>query len=291
MRKILFIINPVAGSGKSKEYIKIIKEKMEFENIDFDIKISNSIGNVEEISLNADDEIYTDIVSVGGDGTLFETINGMANKKVNLGIIAGGTGNDFIRSVEIPTDIYEALEIIKNGKIKDIDLGMVNGKYFINVVSFGIDGEIVRITDKIKKYIKGSAAYLSATLKSLVVYKAKSMLIEIDGVKYHREAYLVAVGNGKYFGGGMKVLPNAEIDDELLDICIVKKMSKVKLIALFPSIFSGKHISIKGVEYFKGKKVSIKSIKDKIIVNADGNLIGPSPAKIEILNKKIKLLV
>jgi len=231
------------------------------------------------------------IVSVGGDGTLFETINGMANKKVNLGIIAGGTGNDFIRSVEIPTDIYEALEIIKNGKIKDIDLGMVNGKYFINVVSFGIDGEIVRITDKIKKYIKGSAAYLSATLKSLVVYKAKSMLIEIDGVKYHREAYLVAVGNGKYFGGGMKVLPNAEIDDELLDICIVKKMSKVKLIALFPSIFSGKHISIKGVEYFKGKKVSIKSIKDKIIVNADGNLIGPSPAKIEILNKKIKLLV
>ncbi|BEP30444.1 diacylglycerol/lipid kinase family protein [Helicovermis profundi] len=291
MRKILFVVNPVAGSGKSKTYINIINKRMKKTNIEFDIKISSSIGNVTELCKAAKSNGYTSVVSVGGDGTLFEAINGIFGENIKLGIIGSGTGNDFIRSLKIPLEIEKALDVVINKSTKFVDIGIVNDKYFLNVVSFGIDGEIVRLTDKIKNYIKGTSAYITATLKSLATYKPKAMSIKIDGKLLHREAYLVAVGNGKYFGGGMMVLPEAEIDDGLFDICIVNKMNKLKLIALFPSIFTGKHMSVSGVENYRAKEIEIRSIKEKLVVNADGNLIGPSPALIKIAQSKLEIFV
>lgn len=292
MRKILFIINPVAGNGKGKSLIRTINEFMDHLEIEYLIKISNKLGNVTDLAKWGSSENYTDIVIVGGDGSLVEALNGIDfTKEIRLGIIPAGTGNDFARMLNITKDSKVALEIICSAKTKNVDIGVANNTKFINVCCCGIDGEIIMDTDRIKNKITGSTAYLLSTIKNLGTYKAKKVIIKIDDKIIRREVIMVAVGNGQYIGGGMKVTPGAIIDDELFEICIVNKVNKVKLLALFPSIFKGTHVEIKNVvEIYTGKNIQIETIEDRLLVNADGNIIGTTPLKISFMKEKIQFI-
>lgn len=292
MRKILFIINPVAGHGSGKNLIKIITDYMENTTIDYTIKISSKIGNVTELAAWGCEQNYSDIISVGGDGSLVEALNGMdLDKAITLGLIPAGTGNDFARMLGLSKDYAACLEVIEAGAARPVDIGEVNGNRFINVCCCGIDGEIILDTDRIKHRIRGTSAYLISTLKALTTYRAKKVHIKIDDLELSRETIMVAVGNGRFIGGGMKVTPDAEIDDGLLDVCVVNKLSKPKLIALFPSIFKGEHIHIKPtVEMYKGKNIQITTIEDRLLINADGNIVGTTPAEIKMTGKKLNML-
>lgn len=292
MRKFLFIINPVAGHGKGKEQIQIISQYMSNLGLDYSLKISNKVGNVTEITAWGCENEFTDIITVGGDGTFVEAVNGIdLSANVRLGLIPSGTGNDFARVLNMPKEVKACLDIIVKCDTKLVDVGMVNQQRFINVSCMGIDGEIILDTDRIKDKIKGTSAYVLSTLKALTSYKAKKVIITIDGQEYRREIILVAIGNGKYIGGGMKVTPDAEIDDGLFDICIVNKLSKAKLMMLFPSIFKGDHISIKPtVEMYRGKEIYVEAIEDRLLINADGNIIGTTPATVSIIGNKINLI-
>lgn len=292
MRKILFIINPVAGNGKGKTLIVEINDYMLNYNVHYEIKVSNKIGHVTNLAKWGCENDFTDIIAVGGDGTLVEAVNGIdLDKNMAVSIIPAGTGNDFARVLNMPKTTIECLEVIMDGDTKDVDLCTVNGHRFINACCMGIDGEIILDTDRIKSKIKGPSAYLLSTLKALTTYKAKKVIIEIDGVVYNREIILVAAGNGKYIGGGMKVTPDAELDDGWLDICIVNKLNKFKLLALFPSIFKGTHIHIKPtVEMLKGKSINVTAIEERLLINADGNILGTTPANIGINGNKIKFI-
>lgn len=293
MRKILFIVNPVAGHGNGKNLIRIINDYMASTGIEYAIKVSSKIGNVTELARWGCEQEYTDIIAVGGDGSLVEAVNGIRlDYPVTLGLMPAGTGNDFARVLNLSKDYTACLDAIIRGETKSVDVCEVNGERFINVCCCGIDGEIIMDTDRIKRRIRGSSAYLLSTLKALATYSAKKVIIRVDEEEYHREAILVAVGNGRYIGGGMMVTPEAEIDDGILDICIVNKLSKPKLIALFPSIFKGEHIQIKPtVEYVKGKNIQIETLEDRLLINADGNIIGTTPASIKINGNKLKFIV
>lgn len=292
MRKFLFIINPVAGNGRGKDQIQVINQYMSALDHDYSLKISSRIGNVTELTAWGCSCGFTDIITVGGDGTFIEAVNGMdLEADVQLGLIPSGTGNDFARVLGMPKDINSCLDIIIRGQAKLVDVGQVNHQRFINACCMGIDGEIILDTDRIKDKIKGTTAYVLSTLKALTVYKAKKVLIRIDDKEMTREIILVAIGNGKYIGGGMMVTPDAEIDDGLLDICIVNKLNKAKLLMLFPSIFKGSHVSIKPtVEMYRGKSIHVEAIEDRLLINADGNLIGTTPASISINGNKIKII-
>lgn len=292
MRKLLFIINPIAGNGKGTEQIRIINQYMSKLDLEYAIKISNKVGNVTEMTAWGCQNNFTDIISVGGDGTFVEAVNGLDLKaNVSLALIPSGTGNDFARVLNMPKDVKVCLDIIMVGDTKLVDIGTVNEQRFINVCCMGIDGEIILDTDRIKSKIKGTSAYILSTLKALSTYKAKKVVITIDGQELIREIILVAVGNGKYIGGGMKVTPDAEIDDGLLELCIVNKLNKGKLLMLFPSIFKGTHVNIKPtVEMYRGKEIHVHAIEDRLLINADGNIIGTTPAKIGINGNKIKIV-
>lgn len=292
MRKILFIINPVAGHGNGKNLIKIINDFMEPHSIEYAIKISSKIGNVTELAAWGCQHEFTDIIAVGGDGSLVEALNGIdLEKDISLGLIPAGTGNDFAKVLDLKKDYLYCLNAIMDNEVRAVDVCEVNGQRFINVCCCGIDGEIILDTDKIKHRIRGTSAYLLSTLKALATYKAKKVVIKIDDLELRRETIMIAVGNGKYIGGGMMVTPNAEIDDGLFEICIVNKLSKPKLIALFPSIFKGEHIHIKPtVEMYTGKKIQINCIEDRLLINADGNIIGMTPAEIKITGKKLNMI-
>lgn len=289
MRKLKFIINPAAGDGSAKNTIQLIHDRMEKENFEYSIAISGYKGHVEILAKEAVLENYTDVIAVGGDGTVLEVFNAIFNNDINLGILPSGTGNDLVRMLDIHENHEDTLEKIINGQTRAIDIGLVNNIYFLNVVGMGIDSEIVEMTEKAKKFLKGTAAYVYSTFRMLATYKCKKIRIEIDGKIIERTAYLVAVGNGKFYGGGMMITPEAEIDNEAFQITVINKMPKLKFTILFRKVFSGQHIYETPVEVFHGKNVKITS-NDSLKINADGNIIGEKKCNIHILPKAQKVL-
>lgn len=290
MRRYLFIVNPVAGKGRALEQIPKIKEKFDKERIDYEIKVTKEKGEGEKLAREGIENGFNHIIAVGGDGTAYEVVNGIRNEKVVLGILPAGTGNDFARMLKMPKDHDDILETIKVARKRKIDIGLVNDRYFLNCSSVGIDAEIVKETEYIKKYVSGTLAYILGVLKTLIRYRYKEVDIEIDGKRMKKKIELMAVSNGKYYGGGMKINPMADFDDGFLDICIVNRISKIKFAMLFLTVFKGKHVEIQEVETLRGKEIKIYG-NSSLMLNADGDIIGTTPAAIKIEKRAIEVIV
>lgn len=289
MEKLLFIINPIAGGGKAKELLPLIEEKMKLNKIDYQIMETDKPKEATTIVEQSKIKI---VIAVGGDGTVNEVAKGIINRgNGSLGIIPGGTGNDMCKSLGLSMDPIEALETIIRGKTKEMDIGLANEKYFLNIASVGFDAQVVRNTDKIKTKISGRVAYILGVLLTLITYRIKPTDIEIDGIAHHKNMLLLAVGNGQYYGGGMKIIPTAKIDDGYLHLCLVKDISNLKALFLFPSIFKGEHLKYeKYVEIYKAKNILIKT-KGEFYLNIDGDLILTNDvAEFKISQNKLNII-
>jgi len=291
MKSLLFIINPIAGGGRTKRVIPIIEKTMNESNIEYKIQYTKEPKEATRIA-EENSKNYSAIIAVGGDGTVNEVAKGLINSGCGiLGIIPSGTGNDLSRSLGISQDPNIALEIIINENYKNIDIGRVNGHNFLNIASIGFDTEVVCVTNTIKKRIKNKIAYILGILWTLLYYRKASVDLEIDGISYKRNLVLLAIGKGKYYGGGLKVLPMAEIDNGYLHICLVKDISNLKILFLFPSIIKGNHLKYKKyVEIYKGRHIILKN-KDQINLNIDGEIIlVNSDIEFEIDKYKLSVL-
>lgn len=286
----MFIVNPVAGKGAAKALLEPIHDRLEKEDLEFEFAISASKGQIEGLAINAIKNGYKELIAVGGDGSLTEMIQGISkigSRNIIAGILPCGTGNDFSKVLYSNQDPLSILEEIIKGQSKKVDLLSCNGIKCINICAMGIDGPIVLDTEKIKRIIPGPAAYLISTIKALLTYKARSVEITIDKETIKRETLLITAANGKYFGGGMKITPLAEIDDGLIDVCIVNKVTKIKLLSVFPSIFKGEHLKVKEVEYYKCSEVFVKSLEHSLLLNVDGNITGTTPVHITLSEDEI----
>ena len=287
---ICFIVNPTAGKGKGKIVAGNIHSYMKKQKIPYEIRFTTRRKEAEQLAQCAVKQGFDKIVSVGGDGTIYEVLNGIMGMNVLLGVIPAGTGNDFVRTVGIGQDIEEALHTVVYGKERSIDCGKVNGRYYINVAGIGFDTEVLEEVESIKKYLSGKLAYLSGVFRTLFQYKFKKIQIVIDGQVYNKEILLVAFANGKFYGGGMKISPGSDIQDGYIDVCIIHKMPKWKILRLFPTIFSGEHIKVKEVTMYRGKEIRINSALP-LAINLDGDLVGYTPFTLEVIPNAIKILV
>lgn len=291
-RRILFIINPVAGNGKTIEVLPIIKDKMKdvSDKIEYVIYVSKSIGDISKIVSDYYDLGYNEFVAVGGDGSFSELINGFkfpCERIATIGILPMGTGNDFVKNTIEKKNfdlIFDA--ILENRKVC-IDVGVVNDFNFINVCSFGIDGPIIKDTDRYKKILPGQSSYLFSTLKAGVTFKPNLVKVTADDKEYKGHMILIAIGNGKYFGGGMNICPDAKLDDGLFEVCLVSDVSKLKFIREISKVYSGRLGELKEVIYLKAKKIKIEVQDEPYYINADGNLMGITPANISIIEKSV----
>lgn len=290
MGRILFIINPVAGGGKTKNIIPLIEEEMDKYKRDYDMILTKEPKEAIDLAAK-NSELYDIIVAVGGDGTINEVSKGLLKAgKGTLGIIPGGTGNDMIKSLGIPSNSIEALEVLNKGFKKEIDIGKIDDCSFLNISSVGFDGEVMLNHDKFRKVIKGKASYIIAIIYTLLSYKKKKIRIDVDGKVLHQIIILLAVGNGKYYGGGLKILPMAKIDDGYFHICVISGLSTLKTLFLFPSIFKGNHLKYKKyVKVYKGKSIEIKS-EEYLYINIDGE-ISPKRKDIKFIMSNLKLNV
>ncbi len=261
--KYIFIINPVSGNHNHSEIIRRIHDYMEKKHYEYDIHFTKEPGDATLISQRYLHEKRTIIYAVGGDGTLNEVVNGIAKSKLKLGIIPVGSGNDF----------YRVLENTKRKNLK-IDLGMVNDKYFINIASVGIDAQVahnVKIFKK-QKFPKKSIYDLS------IIYTFLKFKYQNFRIKYKKKAYdakylIIAVCNGRYYGGGYQIAPMAAFDDNNFDVYFAGKVSKMKIPALISLLKKAKHENSPTVKKERLKEITISSDKN-IICNYDGeNLI------------------
>ncbi|WP_422485754.1 diacylglycerol/lipid kinase family protein [Gudongella sp. DL1XJH-153] len=291
MDKYLFIVNPTAGSGKTKTYIQFIEDYMSSSNREYKLVVTTRPKEATLIVTENPD--YNICVSVGGDGTTNEVAKGILERGSGiLGIIPSGTGNDMAQALKLDMDRNRAIQRVLNGKVASIDLGKVRGDYFFNIASVGFDAWVVSETDKIKRVVKGKTAYVLGVLAGLLTYRSREVSIEIDGMTIKRKATLVAVGNGQSYGGGMKILPMASIYDDMLDVCVVKDISNLKILFLFPSIFKGEHIKYKKhVEFFRGRNVKV-TLDYRQLLNIDGELfvIEDEVVEFTLSNKKLSVI-
>ena len=290
MDRYFFVLNPVAGRGRVKLLKKTIENYERTLGTDYEIGETKFPGHGERLAREACIRGFNNIISVGGDGTLLEVINGVSGEDVSVGIIPCGTGNDFSRALDFPEKTEEQLRVIHRGKKKRVDLGKANGRYFINVFSFGIDALITQETQKIKKYLPGTFAYVAATIKMLMTYRPVQIHMETDESVFDGEVMLVAFGNGQYYGGGMKITPEASLESGDFQVCIVRALSKARFLRLFPKVFSGRHIGCVEVETCRAKNIKVES-KDRVLLNADGDIVGECPVEICIFPGSIEIIV
>lgn len=291
--KHLFIINPVAGNGKALKYIPLIKECFEGRTEEFFIEITEYPCHATELARKyALSENYR-IYSIGGDGTLNEVLNGMADSQSSLAVIPGGSGNDFIKSICPDLDMHHILERTIEGKEKKVDLATVNGRYFINISSVGFDAEVVLRADRFKNIppFSGRFAYLMGVMAALLKNRSNSLEISIDdGQPFNKNLLMAIAANGRYYGGGMLPAPHAEVNDGEFDICLVEKVSIAKIMLLLPKFIKGRHLGFKEVSFHKGKRISIKC-SSPIALNIDGEVKRVKEVLLEVVPGGIDLVI
>ena len=267
--KYVFIINPASGKtdyDKIKE--NIIKT---LENEEYEIYETKAPKEATEIASRFKNEENTVVYSVGGDGTLNEVVNGIAEGKCKLGIIPTGSGNDF----------YRTLKEAQTENVR-LDLGKVNGRYFINISSVGMDAETCNNANKIKSKIKLHSSYYLALIHTFLTFKSKSLKLKIDKNVYAGDYIIAAICNGKYYGGGFKIAPVASFDDNQFDIYLVSKAGKLKLIKILLALLKSEHEKYNEVRKYTGKNITITS-ENNLIVNIDGEITISKNIEIEMI--------
>jgi len=302
--KWLVIVNPNAGNGKGKKDWNTISDLLKKKELSFTVKFTERKGQAIVFTKEAITSGYRKFITVGGDGTLNEVVNGVfingicPTTDISLALIPLGTGNDWGRMFGIPLDYGKAIKIIKENKQLVHDVGLVsyfNGtekkeRYFINIAGLGFESVVVRRTNIQKdKGRSGKLIYFFNLLMSLLSYKNTKAEIIIDGVKSHADVFSINVGNGRYCGGGMRQTPYALPTDGLLDVTIINGMGKFEIIRNLKILYDGTILSHPKINGYKCKNIKVSS--DSIMyTEADGESLGHTPSEFSIIPAGINIV-
>lgn len=294
--KHLFIVNPVAGQGSALNLGKQVNELLRavtevYDNTEYEIIETKYPGHASEISKDFAFKDKYRIYSVGGDGTLNEVINGMVGSQSSLGVIPGGTGNDFIKSISPDFKTREILKDTILGYEKKVDLGIVNDRYFHNILSIGFDSDVNVAACKYKKmpFVSPKMAYYMGIASAIGKMKAKDISMEYEGQKIDKEIFLLAICNGSTYGGEFTIAPNSKIDDGFLDIVAIDMIGLGKLIKYLPYLKRGDHLELKEVNSFKVDKLVVNSSKP-LLLNLDGEIKEVDRAEISCKKEALNLI-
>ena len=303
----LAVINPVSGGGKvKKRWNKIIKPEFESMGLKYTEYFTTAPEDaIQKIIANIDD--YDGFIAIGGDGTCNEVLNGILlgtaekNRENNklFAMVPAGTGNDLCSAMNIPPkNIKEACQLFKTGTISKVDTGKAEGtnfkgesvtRYFNGVLSTGFDAEVARKTNTSSKFLPGTFNYIKSLLTSLLGMKTRGYTFKANGEEITENGILLAVGLGPYYGGGMKICPNAKVDDGVFDIIFLKKVSRRTLLRVFPKVYDGKHIIHPAVVEYEAPTIEISNSIDTYW-QVDGEIIGFTPVKITTVKAGLNVL-
>lgn len=274
------VINPISGRGKGAVFGRRVMDFFDHHGIKYRMVTGASAEHTSRNLTNflTKEKDCHGVVAVGGDGLVHLVLQHVANTSIPLAVIPAGTGNDFCRTLGWPLgDIELILQNVIQKPPSRVDLGVVDGEWFGAILSTGFDS-LVNERANSMKWPKGPAKYNIAIVLELLGFKPRNYEIDIDGQRFSTEAMLIAIGNGQSYGGGMKVCPNADLNDDLLDVMVLSPISKLEFLRVFPKVYAGTHIKHHAVKILRGKRVRINSVA---IAYADGERIGVLPVQTE----------
>ncbi len=291
------IINPTSGNGSSRQKWPQIESLLHTYNFDFDFDFTKYENHSKELVQQAIKDGFLNIICVGGDGTLHNIVNGIMNQSevssqdVTIGMIPIGTGNDWVKTHNIPSDFEKAIQLIKNENIKTQDLGKIefldNDRkpiFFNNLAGVGFDGFVVSKVHKYKHF--GALAYLTGAVLGLFSFKNFKSKVVVNGKEINSKTLMVLVGLCNYSGGGMQLTKDANPFDRLFDISIAKNIGKLDIIKNLTKLFNGKIVNHRKVETLKSDAISITIDEEKLpYIQADGELIGKGNIQVSIVPK------
>ena len=312
MRTYTLIVNPSAGGGKARKILPDLERQLRSWGVLYEVRETRAPGEATDLAAEATGEV---VISVGGDGTINEVLNGLPPGKL-LGIVAAGSGNDMVKSLPIPRRPLEALETAVYGKPVAVDVGTVDctagaptggpggengerepgkgesrGRFFLNGVGVGFDAEVAVRKGEIG-YLTGLLVYVAAVLETLGKYRAPVFHVQADSLSRSSKQLLIAIGNGRCAGGGFYLTPQADPSDGLLDVCLIDNVGIGTILRLMPKVMAGRHGGHPTVRFTRTREVRLESVTP-FYVHADGEIVGRrvNSVRIGILPARVSVMV
>jgi YegS/Rv2252/BmrU family lipid kinase len=290
----LFIVNPVAGGGRGERTERVIRDLLRTPGRGrAEIVSTERPGHAVELAERGARAGHDPIIGVAGDGTLSEIANGLlrAEDRPAFGAVPIGTGNDFARSLALPTDVGAAVGVAFDpSEPKLIDVGALGDRYFLNVAGLGFDADVARTANRMPSVIRrGSIPFMAAVLLEIARKTVHPVDIYLDGRLFRRRCLMVAVANGPFYGGGMMICPDASREDGLLDVCMVGDLSRLEVLKLLPKVFSGAHVAHPKVEIHRALVVRVEGSQTTRL-ELDGDVVGSAPAEFRVLSGALRVV-
>jgi YegS/Rv2252/BmrU family lipid kinase len=286
---VALIVNPSAGGGRAGRALPRIEAAMRAHGLRFHVERTRSLEHARELAgaASAAGEVAA---ACGGDGIVGAVAGALydCGGEGVLAIVPGGRGNDFARTLAIPSDLDGACGLIAAGRERTIDLGEVEGRCFVGIASCGFDSDANRIANATR--VPGTGAYLWGAVRALASWTPARFELELDGVRHEHVGYNVAAANGQAYGGGMLLAPDAALDDGLLDVVTVGGVSKLRFAGQLPRVFKGTHVRNGEVIVRRGRELRIAADRP-FTLYADGDPIAELPATVRTLPAAVRVLV
>ena len=296
---IRFLVNPAAGRGTGAARLDLLRRLAAEHGAEFQVSASGE-DLVARARRAASDGVER-LVVVGGDGTMHQTVQGLASSSCALGLVPLGSGNDFANALGAPDDLTAAVEKALGRPIRTMDLGRVSGpagsRWFNMYCGVGFDSEVTRRANRVR-LLRGRAIYPWAVVKTLFGFRPPVFRIDYEGLSDHdsgrieERGMFVTVANGPTYGGGMRIAPDALLDDGLLDLVFVREVSKTKLLRVFPKVYSGDHVHLPEVVILRSRRAHIR-LDREMVIHGDGEPLIPVDAggvEVEVVPSALRVV-
>jgi YegS/Rv2252/BmrU family lipid kinase len=292
--RVLLVFNPNAAHGRAGANLAQVRELLSSRTIDADIRVTERPGHAVEIVRDTELDAYDGVVAGGGDGTLFEVVNGYFGNRSEhrppLGVLPVGTGNAFARDIGLRTGaLQQAVDLIGDGHHRAIDVGRFTTGgdtfHYLNILGLGFVSDVGALAHRLK--LVGNLSYTVAVLLRIISLSSYQMTIEIDGTTMERENIFCEISNTRYTSNFL-IAPAAVIDDGLLDVILLGKASRTRLLTCFPKVFKGTHVELDEVETFTARSIRIQTDEPKLLT-PDGEVLGSSPVEVECLHRALEI--
>lgn len=286
-RRFALLVNPASAGGRALEALPAVHAELDRLGAQHRTVITRSIEHAAEEARSASDEHET-VAAMGGDGLLRPLAGVLKGRDSALALIPCGRGNDLARVLGVPTDPADAARAAVQGTERLLDVADVDGTAFMGIASFGFDSDANRMANE-ARLVKGNAVYLYAALRALAAWRPAHFTVTVDGERHEITGFTVAVGNSKAYGGGMFILPHAELDDGQLDVMLSTEAPKLTFLRELPKVFKGEHVDSPHVQFLKGERIEVASDRP-FVIYADGDPIGATPATIRVQPRCLRVI-
>jgi YegS/Rv2252/BmrU family lipid kinase len=284
---LTLLVNPASAHGRTLKLLPAVEQELDERRIAFRVERTRGLEDGVERALRAVEANEVPVV-ISGDGLVGAVGGAMAGSETPLGIIPGGRGNDLARVLGIPDDPLGAVAVLAAGESRRIDVGEANGKRFLGIISVGFDSECNRLANEVT-IVRSNLVYVYSLFRTLLTWRPARFTIRSESERIRTSGYSISVANNSTFGGGMRIAPEAKLDDGLLDVITVGEVGKLRFVANLRKVFSGTHIDDEQVRMFRASRVEITASRP-FPVYADGEHLTELPVSVRILPRALSVL-